>query len=389
MLFDPASHERLTDTLWDEGRARAGIQAIAEDAEAAFDEETLWPGHPADEVDEALAGLYLGASGMIWALAQLERAGFAELRRSWSPVALELCDRYRATPDESDEPIPSLWFGEAGILLVAHRLAPAEWQEERLAEAVRANAENPTRDLAWGSAGTMLAAQDVYERTGDEPWAELWRESARWLWDEWRDDLWAQEIGGRTSHYLGPAHGFAGNVLVLARGGLLDRERRRELERRAADVLRAHAQLDGDCAQWPPTLEPPQPQATRTQWCHCAPGMVASLATIAPGDDELTTLLVAGGELTSRAGPLAKGASLCHGTAGNGYAFLKLLERTGDERWLDRARRFAMHAVEQVERDRETYGRGRYTLWTGDVGTALYVASCLAAEAAFPTLDRW
>jgi hypothetical protein len=34
----------------------------------------------------------------------------------------------------------------------------------------------------------------------------------------------------------------------------------------------------------------------------------------------------AGGELTWRAGPLAKGANLCHGTAGNGYAFLALFE---------------------------------------------------------------
>src|SRR6185503_10034546 len=96
---------------------------------------------------------------------------------------------------------------------------------------------------------------------------------------------------------------------------------------------------------------------------------------------------VAGGELTWRAGPLAKGPGLCHGTAGNGYAFLKLLDRTGDERWLERARRFAMHAIEQIVRTREQYGRGRYTLFTGDVGTALYLQSCLDADSAFPTLD--
>ena len=63
---------------------------------------------------------------------------------------------------------------------------------------------------------------------------------------------------------------------------------------------------------------------------------------------------------------------------GNGYAFLKLFERTGDELWLERARGFAMHAIEQVERARAEYGRGRHTLWTGDLGTALYLQSCLA-----------
>ena len=113
------------------------------------------------------------------------------------------------------------------------------------------------------------------------------------------------------------------------------------------------------------------------QWCHGAPGIVASLAGIAPGDDEHGQLLLAGGELTWHAGPLAKGANLCHGTAGNGYAFLALLERTGDERWLERARVFAMHAAAQVERAREAHGRGRYTPWTGDPGTALYLADCL------------
>jgi DUF1680 family protein len=63
-------------------------------------------------------------------------------------------------------------------------------------------------------------------------------------------------------------------------------------------------------------------------------------------------LLLGGAELTWHAGPLAKGAGLCHGTAGNGYALLRAYEVTGDEAWLDRARRFAMHALEQVERAR-------------------------------------
>ncbi len=68
---------------------------------------------------------------------------------------------------------------------------------------------------------------------------------------------------------------------------------------------------------------------------------------------------------------------------------LKLFERTGNELWLDRARAFAMHAAAQVERMRNNHGRGRYTLWTGDLGTALYLQSCISAEAAMPTLDSW
>jgi hypothetical protein len=41
-----------------------------------------------------------------------------------------------------------------------------------------------------------------------------------------------------------------------------------------------------------------------------------------------------------------------------------------------------VHALAQVERM-----PGRYSLWTGDVGVALYAADCLAAQARYPILD--
>ena len=118
------------------------------------------------------------------------------------------------------------------------------------------------------------------------------------------------------------------------------------------------------------------------QWCTGAPGIVVSAADFLDED-----LLLAGAELAWRAGPPGpeKGSGICHGTAGNGYAFLKTFARTGDERWLERARRFAMHALGQVKRR----GHGRYSLWTGDLGVALYAADCLDGTGAYPVLDTW
>ena len=46
-----------------------------------------------------------------------------------------------------------------------------------------------------------------------------------------------------------------------------------------------------------------------------------------------------------------------------------------------------MHALGQVKRDRDNYGRGRYALWTGDIGAAVYLKSCLDADATFPIMD--
>jgi len=394
-LFHCPSHEPLAGGEWSDAAARDALAAICADAEAAFDPETLWPAHPLDEEGGELpspVGIYLGASGVIWALDALARAGVATPGRAWADVAAALPDRYLAKPDVPEltegRPVPSLLAGEAGILLVAHRLAPAPAHVERMVACVRANVRNPTRELLWGSPGTALAAQLMLEMTGDERLADAWRESADWLWDEWQDGLWLQEMYGTKRRYIGPGHGFAGNVHVLSRGDLLDTGRRRELERRSLETLRRFVVRDGDLAQWQPTDDPASVSATtRTQWCHGAPGIVASFAPIARENAELTELLVAGGELTWRAGPLAKGPGLCHGTAGNGYSFLKLLDRTGDERWLERARAFAMHAARQVERARAEHGQGRYSLWTGDVGAALFLASCIRADPAMPVLD--
>ena len=76
-----------------------------------------------------------------------------------------------------------------------------------------------------------------------------------------------------------------------------------------------------------------------------------------------------------------------HGTAGNGYAFLKLFRRTGNPLWLDRARAFAIHAIAQSERHLEEFGLYRASLWTGDIGLAFYLRSCIQADGGFPTLD--
>ena len=117
----------------------------------------------------------------------------------------------------------------------------------------------------------------------------------------------------------------------------------------------------------------------RTQWCHGAAGIVTALAGI-PGDDAWDELLLAGGRTVWAAGPIRDRAGLCHGTAGNAYALLKLFERTADEVWLERARRFATHALDQV-------GEPWHSLFTGDLGVALSLRSCLDADARFPTLD--
>jgi hypothetical protein len=201
------------------------------------------------------------------------------------------------------------------------------------------------------------------------------------------DGLWTQELYGERLRFLGAGHGFAGNVRALfSAPEWLDAPA--EVETRALATARAFAIVEDGLASWPPldigsrTGAPP-----RVQWCHGAPGLITCLARLGVGDESHGALLDAAGELVWRAGPIAPNAGLCHGTAGNGFAFLALFSRTGDERWLERARAFAMHAIAQVPRLRAATGRGRYALFTGDLGPALLAAACLHGEPAFPGID--
>jgi hypothetical protein len=393
-LFDPDRHERVEPSGWRPARVRDAIAAICADAEAAFDAERLWPLHPGDKGPDTSPGVvdpavYYGASGMLHGIGRIAAAGLYASALDAAGIAEGLLEVPDAMPVEEEERAALFW-GTTGILLVQHRLSPSSATVDAVAAAIASNAAHPSNELLVGAPGTMLAARAMHERTGEERFAGLWRESARELLARREEHgRWTQDLYGRRRRLIGAAHGYAGavGVLLSAREWLDDPD---EIERQALASLRELAILDGGMANWPPDEDSPAGSPPRTQWCHGSPGIITSLAALAPGDDGYTDLLVAGGELTWRAGPLSSNAGLCHGTAGNGFAFLALLHRTGDERWLRRARAFAMHALGQVSRLRAETGAGRYSLFTGDIGAALLAAACLdGTDRRFPGVDDW
>jgi Lanthionine synthetase C-like protein len=395
LLYRPEDFEPLTDEPWDEARIRAGIREIVADTDTALrGPKLLWPAESWDRwrATSPLKDLYCGAAGVLWSLADLRERGYAETSLDLGDLAHRVLERHRVRPDLgswTDVPEPresALLAGETGILLVAFRLTSSAEHAETLHARVRDNVDNEADEIMWGIPGTLIAARTMLAWTGDERWRAAWAESAEALLAR-RDErgLWTQRLHGQAHQFLAPVHGVTGNVHALV--DLLDAARADALRRATASILGDTAFVEDGLTNWPPVPRDALESTNgdiRLQWCHGAPGIICAAA---PYLDE--ELLRAGAELTWRAGAHrdSKGAGICHGTAGNGYALLKTFERTGDERWLERARRFAVHALAQVRRQRAARGRGRYSLWTGDPGVALYLASCVDARAVYPVLD--
>lgn len=392
--FDPDRHQPLAAAPWDAGVAHAAIQRIAQDAREAFTPLGLWPNHPNDAPPQAdpQTMLYMGAAGVVWALDHLAREGAASPGPSFGEHLPRIQTLNHQQLEKQGYQTRSFLIGDAGILFTQWKLAPSEALLTALADTIASNTADPTLELMWGAPGTMLIALALHRASGQSRWADLFRAGARALEAAYQLDpelganIWTQDLYGSRGRYIGAVHGFAGNAFALIAGHeLLEPESWRMWSSHLAATLEASALRGPLGANWPPAIgDARMSQARLVQHCHGAPGMVTSLAALGEPIDEL---LLAGGELTWAAGPLAKGANLCHGTAGNGYAFLKLFERTGDGLWLDRARSFAMHAITQSDAEAAQLGRRRYSLWTGDIGLACYLWECTQGTARFPTLD--
>jgi hypothetical protein len=404
VLYGPERHEPLAGETWSEGAARAAIERWVAAALTDFEPERGWRAHPREDggpPGEPLCELYGGAGGAIWALEHLAQAGAVHKRWDFRGFVARLAEQQVAALADSQHGTASFLIGESGLRLLAWKLTRDAAVAQRLFQVVEGNLHNPVREQLWGSSGSVLAAIAMAEHTGEARWAALVQRAVRALWDEMEPiDAaggtwgWVQNLYGRVETLIGAGHGFVGNVYPAVRGAaFITSELRDAFAARALAFLQATALRDGDCVNWWPRVPPYSPanKPPLVQDCHGAAGIVCRLAPLprsVPDVEAWDLLLLQAGELTWRAGPLAKGVAFCHGTAGNAHAFLQLFARTRDERWLARARAFAMHGIVQVEQERAAHGQGRHTLWTGDLGMACVLWDCISGRPGFPTLDR-
>src|SRR6266850_4672270 len=220
-------HRPLAQDAWSELAVRAAIEEIATDAIDHFDPDGFWPGHPSDDgVADGNPSFYWGAAGVIWALDYLHRIGAVSVTKDFRPVLPKLLERTLAA-FESNSPTDyakhgSLLFGDMGTALVAMRLAPTPILADLVYTRAEANMGLPIRELMWGMPGSMLAAIHMAEMTREARWRGLFEIQAARLLADLEDTpqgpLWTQDLYGERDRWLGPVHGFAGNVIPLLRG---------------------------------------------------------------------------------------------------------------------------------------------------------------------------
>jgi hypothetical protein len=425
-LFQADRHHPLPQNLrWDPEGVKAwltrwGTAALTQTQQRAI--TGGFPLHPRDDEDldaKAPTTLYNGALGVWLALERLQQSELLTLPPIENPAIIyqALHQNYLQQPDTGVN-VPSWFLGESALLtqLCLHPQTPTdqrqEWQDLLFTQ-VHSNLDHPSQEILWGAPGTFLAALFLWEATAEKRWRELCQAHINKLWEQWTwfDDygawLWEQDLYGKKRIFLGAGHGWASNLYGLWRAEtLLSDPQYNQLRERTLSGVKtlaiSHAespeQTHAGAINWPALasqLSNPQPADMMMQWCHGAPGIICALQRA--DLPELDAWLYKGGLSILEAGAVNKGASLCHGTAGNGYALLYLHQRLKSKlpahlpsiQWLEHARRFGMYALQQSMTAYADHGDWHYSLWTGDAGLACFLLDCLEEHARLPGIDSF
>ncbi|TGZ49502.1 lanC-like protein 2 isoform X1 [Temnothorax longispinosus] len=142
-----------------------------------------------------------------------------------------------------------------------------------------------------------------------------------------------------NKEYIGAAHGLAGILYLLlqARQYLTQVQ----IDNYIKPSLYYLQKLQFSSGNFPSSMGNSSDKLV--QWCHGAPGMSAlfCLAYKVFEDGTFLETAIQCGEVIWERGLLKKGYSICHGVAGNGYAFMHLFQQTKDIKYLYRACKFA------------------------------------------------
>ncbi|XP_067291006.1 lanC-like protein 2 [Pseudorasbora parva] len=185
--------------------------------------------------------------------------------------------------------------------------------------------------------------------------------------------------------YVGAAHGLAGIYFMLMQpSAKVSQDVLNELLRPSIDYLRHRRFRSGN---YPSSLSNESDRLVH--WCHGAPGVLHMLimAHKVFKDEKYLRDAVECGELIWQRGLLRKGYGICHGTAGNGYAFLSLYQLTQDKKYLYRACKFAEWCLDYGTHGCRIPDRP-YSLFEGMAGAIHFLSDVIQPDSSsFPAFE--
>jgi hypothetical protein len=176
----------------------------------------------------------------------------------------------------------SLLRGDMGAALLAMRLEPTSSLADLVYRRAEANNGLPIRELMWGMPGPMGSAVHMGKMTEEERWRGLFEVQAARLLAELEDTpqgpLWTQDLYGAKDRFLGPVHGFAGNVIPLLLGwDWLTTAQQAHVAEFVPKSLEANAWRYEVGTTWGPRSKR-EKRLFICQHCYGAPGMVTTFA---------------------------------------------------------------------------------------------------------------
>jgi serine/threonine protein kinase len=287
-----------------------------------------------------------GVAGVVYCLARLAAAGHHsnELQQR-SSAAIDWLLAHEPT---SDDQLPGLHFGEAGVAVAvaeairAELIEPGRWLDEYLAEALHGPLD--WLDLTHGAAGQGIAAICCADLLEDPTLLSAADRCADFLVaSQDNDGGWTTPPGAEGlsgARLTGFAHGAAGIIYFLCEYAA--RSRNPEATNsalRGADWLIAQARpsSNGGTLEWP-TRE--GSDDVWKWWCHGAPGIALTWLKLFEHyrDPRHETLAVQ----SLHCHPTEvrySNLSVCHGLAGLGEIYLEAARILEDREWPTRADR--------------------------------------------------
>lgn len=353
------ARRRYREMAW-----RVGYTLVKEARAVPDGRGLMWMSKSIDAAGMPLRDLCIGGAGTVLALAELVgELGDPEHR---SVLAEGACWLKGSRP-LSEDPLPGLYVGEAGVGTALLRAGQVLADDELIEAAIEkgcliSSLPHASPDLFNGTAGRLRFHLMLWDETDDPEHLRHAVEAGEFLFERAEDAgngglHWTSlsDHGGPSGlPYLGYAHGAAGiadtlfelfeatedaRFLTVARGAGC------WLARQAVTVLDDESGLD-----WPPVEGQPPSGAA---WCHGAAGigsffLHASKLDVLPGAAEIS----ARAARTVARGARSQGPVQCHGLAGNIEFLLDMYAETKDWVYLAETRSLA-RLLEAFSREKD------------------------------------